>query len=94
MMTTIQERDRMRNVKLTNSEKELLRRIGRKAYKEMVNTVGKKRMTELSREHGKKGGRPRLYSGHGCPDRPATKKTPSRHRFKDGVCSCGERQKA
>ncbi len=84
----------MRPVKLTESEKEILRRIGRKAYREMVKTVGKKRMAELSREHGHKGGRPHLYTKGGCPDRPATAQTPSRHRFKDGVCSCGQRQKA
>lgn len=81
----------MRRVKLTKEERATLRRIGRKAYREMVKSVGKERMKELSREHGAKGGRPVLYGA--CPDRPATKKTPSRHRFKDGVCSCGERQK-
>jgi hypothetical protein len=83
------------NVELTPTERETLRRIGKKAYREMVKTVGKKRMAQLSKEHGRKGGRPRLYSKGGCPDRPATDKTPSRHRFsKDGICSCGERRKS
>jgi hypothetical protein len=82
---------KMRNVKLTETEKQALRRIGRKAYREMVRSVGKLHMAELSKKHGKLGGRPNLYSP--CLDRPATPKTPSRHRFKDGICSCGERQK-
>jgi hypothetical protein len=83
----------MVGVKLTQSEKETLRRIGKKAYREMVKSVGKKRMAELSKAHGRLGGRPVLYDKGGCPDRPATAKTPSRHRFKGGICSCGAHQK-
>jgi hypothetical protein len=85
----------MQTVKLTETEKAALRSIGRKAYQDMVRKVGKKRLAQIASEQGKhgiEGGRPRLYPP--CPDRPATKKTPSRHRFKNGVCSCGLTRKS
>jgi hypothetical protein len=80
-------------VRLTEAEKAALRSIGKKAYAEMVRTVGKKKLAAIARDQGKhgiEGGRPRLYPP--CLDRPSTKKTPSRHRFKNGVCSCGQKQ--
>jgi len=85
----------MQRVKLTETEKDVLRRIGKKAYRDMVAKVGgKEKLAEIARKqghHGKKGGRPSLYEP--CPDRPGTKKTPSRHRFVNGTCSCGQRKK-
>jgi hypothetical protein len=84
----------MPRVKLTETEKNALRSIGKKAHADMVRKVGKKKLAAIARaqgHHGIEGGRPRLYDP--CPLRRATKKTPSRHRFVNGVCGCGERQK-
>jgi hypothetical protein len=90
------------NVELTDAEKMALRSVGKKAYADMVRKVGKTKLKTIARAQGKvweklkKQGklyhRPVLYGP--CPDRPATEKTASRHRFKNGVCSCGERKKS
>jgi hypothetical protein len=76
--------------------------VGKKAYADMVRKVGKTELKSIARAQGKvweklkKQGkvyhRPVLYGP--CPDRLATEKTPSRHRFKNGICSCGERKKS
>jgi hypothetical protein len=82
------------NVELTESEKEALRSLGKKAYADMVHKVGKKKLAKIAKaqgDHGIKGGRPALYKA--CPNRRETAKTPSRHRFVNGVCDCGQRQK-
>lgn len=78
------------DVELTEKEKEVLRSIGKKAYQEMVRKVGKRKLAQIAKtqgHHGKKGGRPSIYSR--C--KYGTKKTNFRHRFgKDGVCKCGQ----
>jgi hypothetical protein len=86
---------REESVKLTSEEKEILRRIGKRAYRAMVRSVGKKRMTELSIAHGKLGSRPVVYDP--CPHYKETRdeegKINTRHRFLNGgVCKCGARK--
>jgi hypothetical protein len=102
MKCGVQRRVIIMNVELTDAEKLALRSVGKKAYADMVRKVGKTKLKGIARAQGKvweklkKQGklyhRPVLYGP--CPDRPATEKTASRHRFKNGVCSCGERKKS
>lgn len=85
----------MPDVKLTESEKSALRSIGKKAYADMVRKVGgKKKMADIARQqgrHGIKGGRPQKYPD--CTFRFGTGKLRGCHRFKNGVCDCGVKQK-
>jgi hypothetical protein len=92
---TFQFRHKMQGVNLTRNEREILRRMGQRAYKEMVKTVGVERLAELSREHGKKGGRPSVYEPctHYKPTKDKQGNINTRHRFlKRGVCKCGVRK--
>lgn len=73
--------------------------MGRKGIRKMLEKFdpdpveARKKIVKLKKKRGiSLGGRAPKYPD--CPDRPATEKTPSRHRFKHGVCSCGEKQKA
>ena len=75
---------------LTEEEKEILRRIGRRAYKAMVETIGKTELAEIAQrqgQHGVEGGRPKLY------DEPCQHYKGGRHRFlKSDRCRCGLRR--
>ena len=89
----------MTGIKLTEQEKSALRSIGKKAYAEMVRTVGgKKKLAAIARKqghHGIKGGRPVQYPECASliPYGKNKGKPRGRHRFKNGVCSCGQKQK-
>ncbi len=83
-----------RAVEYSEEELAALRTIGKRHYKIMVQKLGKKKLAQIARqqgEHGIEGGRPPLYPP--CPIHPATEKTPRRHRFVNGICACGQRQR-
>lgn len=75
-------------VKLTDEEREVLRKIGKRSRKETEKRIGKRKLIEIARaqaHHGKKGGRPRAY-----PPCITNGKKNKRHRFWNGKCSlCG-----
>jgi len=73
--------------------------MGRKGIRKMLEKFdpdpkkARKKIAKLKKELGVSlGARPAKYGP--CPDRPATENTPSRHRFKNGACSCGQKQLA
>jgi RecB family exonuclease len=76
-------------VKLTEEEREVLRRLGKRSRAETEKRIGKRKLIRIARaqaHHGKKGGRPRLYPE--CVSKDGTKN--KRHRFWKGKCSfCG-----
>ena len=91
----------MQVVKITEEQREVLRQIGKQAYKEMARTLGggnirkgKKILAENAAqqgEYGKMGGRPKVYENDPCiiVVRGVKRERP-RHRFnKKGKCSCG-----
>ena len=84
-------------VKLTDTEKEVLRKIGKRSRAETEKRMGKDKLIAIARaqgRHGKLGGRPKVYE-QPCRFKPKgskTIKTYPRHRFIDGVCRCGARK--
>lgn len=84
-------------VKLTDTEREVLRKIGKRSRVETEKRIGKDKLIAIAQaqaHHGKKGGRPKVYEDP-CRFKPKgskTIKTYRRHRFIDGVCRCGARK--
>jgi len=78
----------MRYVKLTDEEREVLRKIGKRSRKETEKRIGKRKLIQMAQaqgHHGKKGGRPAKY-----PPCITDGKRNLRHRFWNGRCSlCG-----
>jgi hypothetical protein len=84
----------MRGVKITDAERAVLRKLGKRARLETEKRIGKKKLIQIARDqahHGKEGGRPKVYDSP-CRYQPKgskTIKTYPRHRFVNGVCRCG-----
>jgi len=89
------------DVELTDRDRKAFAKAGRegikslKAWYKLLGNGSEKRGRKIhaqmrKAEGGNLGGPKRLYEP--CPDRPATDKTPSRHRFVNGLCSCGQQK--
>lgn len=78
----------IRGVKISDKDREVFRRMGKRARKEAEKKLGKKYLIELAQaqgHHGKKGGRKPKY-----PQCESNGKKNKRHRFWNGRCSlCG-----
>ena len=80
------------SVKITSEERQVMRKLGKRARAETEQRIGKRKLVLLARaqgHHGKEGGRPAIYP----PCMTEGKRNP-RHRFWRGKCSlCGTPQK-
>ena len=78
----------MHRVKISDEEREVLRRLGKRSRAEAEKRIGKAKLIKIAQaqgHHGKKGGRPSLY-----PKCQTDGKPNPRHRFWRGKCSlCG-----
>lgn len=85
-------RYKMAGVKLTDQEREVLRKLGKRSRRETEKRIGKRKLIEIAQaqgHHGKKGGRPKTYPA--CETNDVRN---PRHRFYNGKCSlCGIAQR-
>lgn len=81
----------MTSVKLTDEERNVLRRLGKRAWKDTkkrLKNIPAERQPTAQGHHGKKGGRKPKY-----PPCETNGRHNKRHRFWDGKCSlCGTKQ--
>jgi hypothetical protein len=82
----------IKGVKLTDEERQVLRRLGKRSRAETEKRLGKQKLIEVARaqaNRGIEGGRPHVYPICTLFKQPNGK---ARHRFFKGVCRCGVKQ--